>query len=126
MSVPRSRILDLVKVGLVSSNAIERPANASNPKAQCRIFSHTFNPTQQRLGNKVLRQRLRGPALASYYPQRIGTLKELGEAYDALGLRVVDYPEGKRLEVIEKLKKRGKGAPKKKRTAAESRSAKRR
>lgn len=71
-------------------------------KAQCRIFSHTYNPEQQRLGNKVLRQRLRGPALAAYYPQRIGTLKELEEAYDALGLRFVDYPEGKRLGVIEK------------------------
>ncbi|KAG5296041.1 hypothetical protein I7I50_09007 [Histoplasma capsulatum G186AR] len=107
MSVPRSRILDLVK-------------------AQCRIFSHTYNPGQQRLGNKVLRQRLRGPALAAYYPQRIGTLKELEDAYDALGLRFVDYPEGKRLAVIEKLQSRGKGAPKKRRTAAESRSAKRR
>ncbi|PGH00615.1 hypothetical protein GX51_05714 [Blastomyces parvus] len=107
MSVPRSRILDLVK-------------------AQCRIFSHTYNPEQQRLGNKILRERLRGPALAAYYPQRIGTLKELEEAYDALGLRFVDYPEGKRLAVIEKLQSRGKGAPKKRRTAAESRSAKRR
>ncbi|OJD25816.1 hypothetical protein ACJ73_02816 [Blastomyces percursus] len=99
MSVPRSRILDLVK-------------------AQCRIFSHTYNPEQQRLGNKVLRQRLRGPALAAYYPQRIGTLNELEEAYDALGLRFVDYPEGKRLGVIEKLQSRGKGSPKKRRTAA--------
>ncbi|EEH50448.2 mitochondrial 37S ribosomal protein RSM27 [Paracoccidioides brasiliensis Pb18] len=109
LSVPRSRLLDLLK-----------------QQAQCRIFSHTYNPERQRLGNKVLRQRLRGPALASYYPQRIGTLKELGKAYEHLGLRMVDYEEGERLEVIERLKSRGKGNPKKRRTAAESRSAKKR
>ncbi|OJD15147.1 hypothetical protein AJ78_04572 [Emergomyces pasteurianus Ep9510] len=118
MSVPRSRILDLVKVGLAQSATSDTFANVGIPKAQCRIFSHTYNPEQQRLGNKILRQRLRGPALAAYYPQRIGTLKELEEAYDTLGLRVVDYPEGKRLGVIEKLQSRGKGNPKKRRTAA--------
>merc|ERR1712000_441840 len=38
-------------------------------KLQCSIFSTPFNPNQQRLGNKILRARLRGPALAAYYPR---------------------------------------------------------
>ncbi len=29
------------------------------------------------MGNKILRQRLRGPALASYYPRRVVTFKDL-------------------------------------------------
>lgn len=33
------------------------------------------------MGNKVLRQRLRGPAIAAYYPRRVATIKDLIEAY---------------------------------------------
>ncbi|KAK2733443.1 hypothetical protein FQN55_003355 [Onygenales sp. PD_40] len=106
MAVPRSRILDLVK-------------------SQCRIFSLNFNPERQRLGNKILRQRLRGPALAAYYPQKMGTLRELQDAYKHLGLEVYNPEEDERLEGLEKLKVRGKGAPKKKRTAAGAATLKR-
>ncbi|KAK2811304.1 hypothetical protein FQN50_002180 [Emmonsiellopsis sp. PD_5] len=83
MAVPRSRILDLVK-------------------SQCRIFSLNFNPERQRLGNKILRQRLRGPALAAYYPQKMGTLRELQDAYKHLGLEVYNPEEDERLEDLEK------------------------
>ncbi|KAK0859331.1 hypothetical protein LTS02_009321 [Friedmanniomyces endolithicus] len=97
MAVPRSRILDLMKV-------------------QCRIFSTIFNPANERLGNKVLRQRLRGPALAAYYPRRVATFKDLKALYpDA---EMYDTEEEDRLEHIQIAKGRGKGAPKKKRTAA--------
>lgn len=91
--VPRTRILDLLKV-------------------QCRIFNTTFNPTGQRLGNKVLRQRLRGPALATYYPRRVATFVNLKRMYP--GYEMYDDFEEDRLEHLQIAKSRGKGAPKKK------------
>ncbi len=53
----------------------------SGLQVQCRIFNATFNPHGVRMGNKVLRQRLRGPAIAAYYPRRVATIKDLIEAY---------------------------------------------
>jgi hypothetical protein len=97
MAVPRSRILDLLK-------------------AQSRIFNTTFNPTNARLGNSVLRERLRGPSLAAYYPRRVATFKDLRKLYPEFEL--YDNFEEDRLEHIQIAKSRGKGAPKKKRTAA--------
>ncbi|KAG0647952.1 small ribosomal subunit mS33 [Hyphodiscus hymeniophilus] len=106
MSVPRSRILDLLKV-------------------QCRIFNHTFNPERLRTGNKILRQRLKGPALAAYYPQKMATIPDLQRAYAAEGLETINEPEDDRREHIRILKARGKGAPKKQRTPNESKKKKR-
>ncbi|KAM0705134.1 hypothetical protein Q7P35_007921 [Cladosporium inversicolor] len=99
MSVPRSRIVDLMKI-------------------QCGIFKTIFNPTGERLGNKILRQRLRGPALAAYYPRRVATFKDLQKLYP--GFETYNDFEEDRLEHLQIAKSRGKGAPKKKRTAAES------
>ncbi|KAL3459883.1 mitochondrial ribosomal subunit S27-domain-containing protein [Aspergillus heterothallicus] len=100
-----SRVLDLVK-------------------AQCRVFSLTFNPDRLRLGNKVLRQRLRGPTLAAWYPKKTVAFRDLRDAIKPLGLTTFDEAEDDREEAIQIAKLRGKGRPKKKRTAAESRSAK--
>lgn len=102
MSVARSRVLDLMKT-------------------QCRIFGTTFNPTNQRLGNKILRQHLRGPSLAAYYPRRVATFKDIRRQFK--GLEMYDDFEEDRLEHIQFAKSRGKGAPKKKRTAAGEYSA---
>ncbi|MCJ1302180.1 mitochondral 37S ribosomal protein S27 [Hypocenomyce scalaris] len=99
MVVARSRILDLMK-------------------AQCRIFSTTFNPERLRTGNKVLRQRLRGPAMAAYYPRRVVTFRDLQKAYP--DLETWDDEEEERLEAVKSAKQRGKGAPKKKKSAEES------
>lgn len=44
---------------------------------QCKIFSTTFNPEGLRTGNKILRQRLKGAAVASYYPRKVATFKDL-------------------------------------------------
>jgi len=71
-----------------------------NPtQAQCRIFSTTFNPEGTRTGNKVLRQRLKGPALAAYYPRRTATLRDLRTAYP--DLETWDEDEEDRLENIQ-------------------------
>ncbi|EFR01149.1 hypothetical protein MGYG_04153 [Nannizzia gypsea CBS 118893] len=105
MAAPRSRMLDLLK-------------------AQCRIFSHTFNPENLRLGNKILRQRLRGATLASYYPRKTVTFEDLEKVYRPMGLTTFDPLRSHHEEMKQIRKLRGKGAPKKKRTAAESKSAK--
>lgn len=89
------------------------------PQVQCRIFSSTYNPQRLRTGNRVLRQRLRGPSVASYYPRRVATIKDLQEAYKTFDeeLETWDDDEEDRLEHLVLAKQRGKGAPKKKRTA---------
>ncbi|KAH8888375.1 hypothetical protein GQ53DRAFT_749299 [Thozetella sp. PMI_491] len=101
MSVPRARLLELMQ-------------------AQCKVFSTTFNPDRTRLGNKVLRQRLRGPAMAAYYPRKVYTTGDLIKEFKPLQLLVDNEAEEDRLELIAGLKARGKSAPKKKRTAPES------
>ncbi|KAK0706555.1 mitochondrial ribosomal subunit S27-domain-containing protein [Lasiosphaeria miniovina] len=95
MAVPRARLLELMK-------------------AQCQLFSTTFNPERVRTGNKILRQRLRGPALAAYYPRKGPDLLDLQREVDDLGLLVDNDEADDRLEHIAALKLRGKSAPKKK------------
>ncbi|PTU20951.1 hypothetical protein P175DRAFT_0458899 [Aspergillus ochraceoroseus IBT 24754] len=105
MATPYSRLLDLVKV-------------------QCQVFSLNFNPQRLRLGNKVLRQRLRGPMVAAWYPKKTVSFRDLQNTCKPLGLTTFDEAEDDREEAIQIAKLRGKGRPKKKRTAAESRTAK--
>ncbi|KAK7723987.1 mitochondral 37S ribosomal protein S27 [Diaporthe eres] len=94
MSVPRERLLQLLQT-------------------RCRIFATTYNPDGVRMGNKILRQRLRGPALAAYYPRRMVDLKDLTKEFGP-ALEFVDEDEDDRQESLAFLKARGKGAPKKK------------
>ncbi|KAL2136713.1 hypothetical protein VTI74DRAFT_2124 [Chaetomium olivicolor] len=98
MSVPRARLLDLMR-------------------ARCELFSTTFNPEGIRTGNKILRQRLKGPSVAAYYPRRIMTFRDFQKTFEPLELEVENNEEEDRLEHIAGRKARGKGAPKKKRTA---------
>ncbi|KAL2264274.1 hypothetical protein VTK26DRAFT_8477 [Humicola hyalothermophila] len=95
MSVPRARLLDLMR-------------------ARCELFGTTFNPEGIRTGNKILRQRLKGPALASYYPRKILTWRDFEKEFAPLELWADNEEEIDRLEHIAALKARGKGAPKKK------------
>ncbi|KAK4043579.1 mitochondrial ribosomal subunit S27-domain-containing protein [Parachaetomium inaequale] len=98
MAVPRARLLDLMR-------------------AQCELFATTFNPEGVRTGNKILRQRLRGPALASYYPRKVMTFRDFQDEFKPLELEIEEEGEVDRLEHIAALKARGKSAPKKKREA---------
>ncbi|OLL21968.1 Mitochondrial 37S ribosomal protein S27 [Neolecta irregularis DAH-3] len=86
-------------------------------KASAKIFGTTFNPTAIRTGNKVLRQRLRGPTLLDYYPRPIYKFKDIRKFWPNMGLDtvgpVLDEPELERLEDIALRKERGKSAPKK-------------
>ncbi|KAK3315142.1 mitochondrial ribosomal subunit S27-domain-containing protein [Apodospora peruviana] len=99
MSVPRARILDLMK-------------------ARCQVFGTTFNPDGVRTGNKILRQRLKGPSIVSYYPRRLVTHQDFQKEFANLELTVNNEEEEDRLEHIQGLKSRGKGAPKKKNAPA--------
>jgi len=68
---------------------------------QCQIFATTYNPNGIRAGNKILRQRLKGPCLASYYPPRVPGVRELQLAFDDLGLEVEDEDFEDRLEHLQ-------------------------
>ncbi|KAJ5263729.1 hypothetical protein N7478_011334 [Penicillium angulare] len=70
-------------------------------KTQCRIFSLNFNPQRLRLGNKILRQRLRGPALAAWYPKKTVAFQDLQNTYKPLGLTTFDEAEDDREEAIQ-------------------------
>jgi len=112
-AVARQRIADLLKVA--HTLLPQSPPSNTPCKVQCRIFSHTYNPTCVRTGNKVLRQRLKGPIVAAYYPPRSTTLRELQGLFP--GLETYDDLESERIDSIAITRARGKGPPKKKRTA---------
>lgn len=136
MAVPaRSRLLELTKVlantlqyahiHVFPSFAQSTPLLPSSCGAplinsaqlQCSIFSTIFNPMRQRLGNKILRQRLKGPKLAAYYPRRSATVEDVMEEFKKFDLVGENEDEAERLEDVARAKLRGKGAPKKKKTA---------
>ncbi|EGS23891.1 mitochondrial 37S ribosomal protein mS33 [Thermochaetoides thermophila DSM 1495] len=95
MSVPRARLLDLMR-------------------ARCELFGTVFNPEGIRTGNKVLRKALKGPSVVSYYPPRLYTFREFKNEFKPLHLEVECEDELDRLDHIAALKARGKGTPKKK------------
>ncbi|KAF8061770.1 mitochondrial ribosomal subunit S27-domain-containing protein [Lyophyllum atratum] len=87
-------------------------------RLRCSIFETSYNPTSIRTGAKYLRARLRGPSMVQYYPEVINVAR-LARQYPALEL--IDEDEEQRVQDIEDRKKRGKGAPKKAKTKADSR-----
>ncbi|KAI1800199.1 mitochondrial ribosomal subunit S27-domain-containing protein [Daldinia bambusicola] len=95
-TVPRARLLSLMK-------------------AQCEVFSTTYNPDGIRMGNKILRQRLRGPTLAKYYPPRGPTISTLEGVFRRWNLETINEEEEDRQEHLAGVRSRGKGAPRKKR-----------
>lgn len=68
-------------------------------KTQSQIFNTVFNPERLRLGTKILRQRLRGPAFAAYYPRRVVTIKDLRREYP--GYEILDDEEEDRVEGVQ-------------------------
>jgi len=86
------------------------------------IFQTSYNPTSQRTGAKYLKRRLRGPSMMDYYPQQL-SFSALNKEFE--GLNLIDEDEEQRLQDVADKKKRGKGAPKKAKSAADSRRAQR-
>ncbi|KAI1851722.1 hypothetical protein JX265_010956 [Neoarthrinium moseri] len=95
MSVPRARLLELMK-------------------AQCEIFATTYNPDGVRMGNKILRQRLRGPTMAKYYPPKGPSLQNLYSEFKQLGLEGINEEWEDWQEHLAGRQQRGKAPPKKK------------
>lgn len=56
-------------------------------KLRSEIFGTTYNPDSLRTGSKVLKARLRGPAMLRYYGDRISGWKGLNEAVPNLELK---------------------------------------
>ena len=73
---------------------------ANRLQAQCQVFATTFNPQAVRMGNKVLRQRLKGPAVAAYYPRKTVTIKDVKREFGPI-LATWDEAEEDRFEYIE-------------------------
>lgn len=85
-------------------------------QVQCKVFNTTYNPNRLRLGSRILHQRLKGPSVVSYYPPRIGTIRHLRSLYPEHD--IIDDDEEDWVEHLNVATSRGKGTPKKKRTAA--------
>ncbi|CAZ80210.1 unnamed protein product [Tuber melanosporum] len=85
-------------------------------KTSARIFSTTYNPHNLRTGNRVLRERLKGPTLLDYYfpGRRVGVV-DLRRYFPMMSF--ADEDERQRLLDVQSKKLRGKGAPKKKKEA---------
>ena len=78
------------------------------------VFQTSYNPTSTRTGAKYLKRRLRGPAMVDYYPQQL-SISLLNKQFE--GLNLIDEDEEQRLQDVADKKKRGKGAPKKAKSA---------
>jgi hypothetical protein len=52
------------------------------------------------MGNKILRQKLKGPAMASYYPRKVMTFRDFQKEFKPLDLEIDNEPELERLEHI--------------------------
>ncbi|KAF9273412.1 hypothetical protein BGZ68_001530 [Mortierella alpina] len=81
-------------------------------KISCAIFGNVYNPQGIRTGNKILRQRLVGPTINSYYPN-VKQIKIREITRMVPEMKLVDQEEKTRLEDLAERKKRGKGPPKK-------------
>lgn len=85
-------------------------------KIRAGIFGTTFNPEGVRTGAKILRKRLVGPTVASYYKNAdIIKFKHLKSLYPQFNF--VDEDEEYRLLMVAARKRRGKGTPAKKKEA---------
>lgn len=124
LHVPQAGLQDPPSTTSITSSLHHLPTKAPSPltlpphqQLQSTLFSTTFNPSNARLGNKVLRQRLKGPTLAAYYPRKSATVEDIQKEFAKLDLVTWNEEEEDRLEGLQIAKLRGKGAPKKKRTA---------
>lgn len=83
-------------------------------KLRCGVFNRVYNPDNVRMGLEVLQAPLRGPEVTDYYYpslKLVPTPAQLSKMHP--GLRFYDPDEQYRIDKIERMKKKGKGAPKK-------------
>ncbi|KAJ2721008.1 mitochondral 37S ribosomal protein S27 [Coemansia sp. Benny D115] len=79
-----------------------------------KIFGTNFNPTGARTGNYILRQSFRGEHMVRYYPSQLErNLIKVPRISRLMGEKMYDAEDIDRLNVNDKHRARGKGAPKK-------------
>ncbi|CCM04570.1 uncharacterized protein FIBRA_06751 [Fibroporia radiculosa] len=88
---------------------------AALTRLRCAIFQTSYNPTSVRTGAKYLRARLRGPSMVEYYPEEV-TVAKFNRMFHG-EWKIMNPDEENRLADIEAKKRRGKGAPKKAKSA---------
>lgn len=88
-------------------------------RVSSQIFQTTFSPTNGRTGAKILRKPLKGPTIANYYgnPDFL-KFKDINNLLAGPGFSLVNEQEEYRLSINDSRRRRGKGAPQKKREAA--------
>ncbi|KAF9530048.1 mitochondrial ribosomal subunit S27-domain-containing protein [Crepidotus variabilis] len=91
---------------------------ATLKQLQCNIFQTSYNPQSLRTGAKYFRARLRGPSMMAYYPKTFDIAQITRQYRD---LEIVNEDEEERFQDVLERKRRGKGAPKKAKSAADSR-----
>ncbi|AQZ17389.1 RSM27 (YGR215W) [Zygosaccharomyces parabailii] len=93
--------------------AVSRTRLLKVAELSAKIFDQNFNPAGIRTGAQILAKRLKGPTVAAYYgdPDLL-KFKHLKTLYP--GFKFADLEEEYRLTMLEARKRRGKGAPKKK------------
>ncbi|RKP09613.1 mitochondrial ribosomal subunit S27-domain-containing protein [Thamnocephalis sphaerospora] len=100
---------------MAATTHVAKARLATLAQLTARLFDNVYNPTGVRTGNKVLRQRLIGPAVSTYYPDWYGKepriLRKISRAFPELEL--VNVANEERIDELERRKRRGKGAPKK-------------
>lgn len=81
-------------------------------KLQCWVFNKAFNPENKRIGAKVLREPLKGELVKDYYYPSLKDLPTPSKLNKMLpGWNCYDPDEDYRLQRVEYLKRKGKGAP---------------
>ncbi|KAH9930847.1 mitochondrial ribosomal subunit S27-domain-containing protein [Fomitopsis serialis] len=106
------------------ASAVNPSRLAALTRLRCAVFQTSYNPTSVRTGAKYFRARLRGPSMVEYYPPQMtfGMFNRMSRRE----IRITDPTEAQRLTNVEAKKKRGKGTPKKAKSAADSRRVRRR
>ncbi|AGO13475.1 AaceriACL141Cp [[Ashbya] aceris (nom. inval.)] len=98
MSIPKERLQQVAQIS-------------------ARIFDQCYNPSGARIGTKILTKRLRGPAMVQYYGNPdVLRFRQLKSLYP--GFKFIDEEEQYRLQMVDSRKRRGKGAPTKKKEAS--------
>ncbi|KTW29566.1 uncharacterized protein T551_02182 [Pneumocystis jirovecii RU7] len=86
-----------------------------------RIFGTTFNVDCRRNGNRILRQRFRGPAILDYYSRMDINPKTIIRSFPELKLS--DPVEEARKADVDRRRRRGKGPPAKSKVKKEAKTA---
>ncbi|OMJ24322.1 Mitochondrial 37S ribosomal protein S27 [Smittium culicis] len=86
-------------------------------KISSNIFNQGYNPSNTRSGRKILNKKPSSISIGSYYPPdelyESSKFKHFRDKFKDMKFQPVDFEEIDRLQKVDALRRRGKGAPKK-------------